>query len=513
MLDSGKRSTTSPSYTAVGAIPTASDDVIFEAASANCILNVAGTCLSFNASTYGTKTFALGTNNISVGAGVFTLGTGMTVTGTGTLIRTGTGNTLTSNGVIWTGNVQFNANLTHTWGDNWVIKGNLTSLSNLTINGSVTIRVGGNLIFPNLISLSTTYILDGVGNLDGIFSVGGITIDTLSTNVITLTTQLTFSTGIFRLTSGIVNVTAGHLFRPSLCTLDTDRTSTGGNKISFFNCTTFNSTTFTFQSNLTITNIFTNAANITTVGAFNIYVQGNFVHSGTISGAATIILDGTANATIGTGFIGLDLVINKSGVGVVTPSATMSWGAINKTLTVNSAVNFLTNSTTLTLANATPVTIVNTFGSPFFNITMPNIALNINGAAIRISNDLRLTGLGATFAGAFGWDCNNLICSTAGPYNITLQQLVTYRTRTGVAITGGTSVNRVTMRTSSIGTDAIWTLDFGATQSMIYVNGLDIDSSGGQTIWSFGVLTTDVNTSINWNPGVPLRTVVHTFVN
>ena len=60
---------------------------------------------------------------------------------------------------------------------------------------------------------------------------------------------------------------------------------------------------------------------------------------------------------------------------------------------------------------------------------------------------------------------------------------------------------------------AIWTLDFGATQSMIYVNAIDIDSSGGQTVWSFGALPANIATTINWDPGVPLRTVAHTFVS
>jgi hypothetical protein len=45
---------------------------------------------------------------------------------------------------------------------------------------------------------------------------------------------------------------------------------------------------------------------------------------------------------------------------------------------------------------------------------------------------------------------------------------------------------------------AIWTLQYGASQSLIYVNGTRIDSSAGQTIWTFGGTLTD---TINWNPG------------
>lgn len=494
-------------------VPSASDDVIFDASSPACTLTGAATCLSFNASTYGAKTWALGTNNISVAGGVFTLGTGMTVTGTGTLIRTAGGNTLTSNGVTWPGSIQINLAATHTWGDAWTISGSFTALANLTINGTFNITIGGSLIISaGSLASTSTYILNGVGSLNGSFTSASITINTAITNTITLPTSLSMSLGTLRLTSGIVSVTAGHLFQPAGCTLDTDRTSTGGNKISFFNYASFSSSTITLQSNLTVTNNFTNANNITTAGVFNINVGGNYAQTGTISGTATLILDGTSNATIGTGAININLTINKSGSGVVTPSSTMSWGAANKTLTINSAVNFLTNSTTLTLVG-TPLTIVNNFpANSFFNLNVPATTLNINGAAIRIANNLTLTSAGATFAGAFGWDCNNLICSTAGPYSITLQEGVTYRTRTGVSITGGTFTNRVTM-TSSGASNAIWTLDFGATQSLIYVNGTRIDSSGGQTVWSFGVLPANIATTINWNPGVPLRTVAYTFVN
>jgi hypothetical protein len=492
-------------------VPSASDDVIFDAFSPACTLTGAATCLSFNASTYGTKLWALGTNNISVAAGAFTLGTGMTVSGTGTLIRTAGGNTLTSNGVTWPGSIQFNLNVTNTWGDGWTILGSLTSTNAVTINGTFNFTIGGSLACAQLTSTST-YTLNGTGNLNGAYISCTIIIATAFT--ITLPTFLTISTGtLLRLTSGTVNVTIGHILRPTGGTFDTDRTSTGGNKISFYDCATINSNTSTLQSNLTITRNFTNPNNFITVGAFTIFLGGSLLSNGQITGAASLEMDGSVSSTVSTGALLINLIINKTGVAVVTFASTLTWGAANKTLTINSAVNFATNSNTLTLSG-TPLTIVNNFpASSFFNITTPAITLNINGANIRISNDFRLTGLGATFSGAFGWDCNNLICSTAGPYSITLREGVTYRTRTGVSLTGGTNTNRITMQSSSLTILAIWTLDFGATQSMIYVNGTRIDSSAEQTIWSFGVSAANVSTSINWNPGVPIRTVAYTFVN
>lgn len=493
------------------AVPTASDDVIFDASSPNCNLNVAGTCLSFNATSYGAKTWALGTNNISVAGGVFTLGTGMTVTGTGTLIRTAGGNTLTSNGVTWPGSIQINLAATHTWGDSWTISGSFTALANLTINGTFNITIGGSLIISaGALASTSTYILNGVGSLNGTFISSTIIINTAVTNTITLPTSLQISSGTLRLTSGIVSVTAGHVFRPSACTLDTDRTSTGGNKISFYDCSTINSSTITLQSNLTFTNNFTNSQNITTAGVFNIFIGGSLIHTNTIGGTATLIMDGSNNATI-SGVITTDLTISKSGAAVVTPASTLNWGATGKTLTLNSSVDFAANLNTLTLAGS-PTIVNNVPTNAFFNLNVPVSTLTINGGTIRISNNLTLTGLGATFAGAFGWDCNNLICSTAGTFNITLQQGVTYRTRSAVSITGGLATTaRPTMISSDATNLTIWTLDAGATQSLIYVNGTRIDSSLGQTVWTFG--GTIGATTRNWNNGTRPGTSAYTFVN
>ena len=263
---------------------------------------------------------------------------------------------------------------------------------------------------------------------------------------------------------------------------------------------------------MTFTNNFTSTPNLTINGAFNIYIGGNYSNANQINGDATLIMNGSNNATISTGTILLSLTISKSGAAVVTPSSTLTYGTTGKTLTLNSSVDFAANSNTLTLSGS-PTIVNNVPANAFFNLNVPASTLTINGGTIRISSNLTLTGLGATFAGAFGWDCNNLICAAAGTFNITLQQGVTYRTRTAVSITGGVATTVRPTMTSSGASNAIWTLDFGATQSLIYVNGTRIDSSGGQTIWSFGVLPANIATTINWNPGVPLRTVAFTFVN
>jgi len=503
------------------------------------LLTFSGTCtISTSSSTgYINNGFTVTTGNslqmlstTYVGAGTITFsGTATLNPGTFALFYSTSGASINSGSVTWY-DVSFNVN-----------GGTLTLLSNLnvsrdfgclnsTFTGAFSINIGRN---ANLIGTSstlnaaTTINLIGTGSLliSQIHNGGTININTTNPSGYTLgnvTYPTTFLSGAaFNLVgtsvAQVYSTTAHTLRVATTAVISTNNTATGanivgGSQIIYGNLLVNNSTgQFTYES--------TFLGNLTTLGSAiingaKIKAAGNLSSGTSLAGTSTIELDGSANAAWGVGSYQNNIIVNKSGGAVVTTNAgTITWGFASRTLTINSAINFLTNSTTFTLANATPVTIVNTFGSPFFNITMPNITLNINGAGIRINNNLTLSALGATFAGAFGWDCNNLICSTAGTFNITLQQLVSYRTRTAVSITGGTSANRPTMRSSDATNRAIWTLDFGATQSMIYVNGLRIDSSGGQTIWSFGVLTTDVNTSINWNPGVPLRTVVHTFVN
>ncbi len=113
-----------PSYSA-GAIPNASDDVFFELQSANCVLNVAGVCLSVNFSSY-TNTFAFGNLSLTVSGNII-LGSGTTYTrGTGTMISIGNPN-LTSNSKIFNIPLVFQtAGRTLTFIDDWTLSSSLT---------------------------------------------------------------------------------------------------------------------------------------------------------------------------------------------------------------------------------------------------------------------------------------------------------------------------------------------------------------------------------------------------
>jgi len=526
-------STASPTYTA-GAVPLVTDDVVFEAASASCIVNAsARVCKSINFTLY-TNTITM-TFGITVSGNV-TLGAGMTILGTGTLALLATC-TLTSNGKTWPNTLQIGglvAGFNATFADNWRVK-NLTNTGNSATLLNNTIYVEGDVSSIGLRGGDTTDIVfDGTGDQTLTSTVTGFAFEcsiTINKPSGKFTLGTTF---VWRPKSGktFKYITAGsYSTTGSTFYIYGGGTSGGVLDISGINLNDirFNDSggtiNMTLASNVNVDGSLTVQGNgINLTGAYKILVKGNclqnsglFGNSGTFAG---VELTGSNNQTLMLGGSGLsfplatNLIINKSG-GVVTlgstSTSTLFFGSTTATLTfTNGTID--PRSTTFSTIAGTTYNITNSVGFSLNNWSPAVGTHTINTNPLVVNSSLTLAGA-TTFAGTSGWDCNNLICTTAGTFFITLQQAVTYRTRTGVSITGGTFANRVTMRSSLGGTDAIWTLDFGATQSLIYVNGTDIDSSGGQTIWSFGVSPANVSTSINWNPGVPLRTVVHTFVN
>jgi hypothetical protein len=134
---------------------------------------------------------------------------------------------------------------------------------------------------------------------------------------------------------------------------------------------------------------------------------------------------------------------------------------------------------------------------------------------LTVIGTLSLAG-NAIFTGTDGWTCGTLSLTAAGAFTITLQNSVTYTTTTAVILTGGTNAVRYTMTSNSGTIRAIWTLNNGATQTLTYVNGTRIDSSGGQLVYTFGgtISTTPVGAeTLNWALLTAPGTVVHTFVS
>ena len=511
-----------------GGLPTNTTDAIFDGAvsNLNCVVNIINlVCFNFTIQNGYTGTITF-TNTLTV-RGSITFIASVFFAGPNGIV----GQSLTNTAVTYNSNNKpFNLPFSVSHNSIVITFVNTWTVSNFTVNAvsgnSVvytggTVNVTGNLTNGQNSAVSTTqFVLTGTG----IFS-------SPARNWCS-PTEINSPSGTITLDS--VLLAGGCIFSYNPLSLNNIVASPGNITVQVGNSVTLNlqnqaigslsvgyNSTLALLSNANVLNATFGSGggtNVNLVGAgLRVNIRGN-LNIGQTGGqlAGTGILTLTGSGTISSAVpslgsinsgIGVDLELNTSGPYTATSNMSLTTGGKTFTRT-NGTINW----STFTLFINSSWTL-NTAGITFNNISVYTFTIyttTIN-SLLTIAGNLTLNGA-TIFAGSFGWTCANLICSTAGSFNITLQQAVAYRTTAGVSITGGTALARPTMRSSLTGTDAIWTLDSGATQSLIYVNGIDIDSSGGQTIWSFGVLITDVNTSINWNPGVPLRTVAYTFV-
>jgi hypothetical protein len=515
----------STSSTNSGTFPSSAtaDPVIFDSFSSNVTINVASACTSVTCTGYtGQITF---TNSLNV-RGSVTFSVGMTTTGTGNLIISGT-STLTSAGVQLSGGLQFTPftfSLTGTIADNWTIVGSLsrTGGNTYTITGSGgvrTISVQGSFTGGSLTINNITIRMTGTGNLSGgaggAGSGGSIEIDTAGT----ISHNGTFSLNgiIFTYINGTFNSTA-----TLACGANTSVFNNWGNISRAFFAFDWNvnlgGQSVTLNSDIYITTNLTFSAgpgNFNGVGR-TVFLYGNISGAGnTLGGTATIQMEGSTNASITINSIQNNLTINKTGIATLTLNS-FTWGGTGRTLQRTSG-NINPGTSTITLADASSVTIND---MTFWNLTIPcgpvNLPTITQNVLNTIQSNLTFGALGSVvFAGTAGWTCANLICSTAGR-TITLQSLITYTTTTSVNMLGSNAA-RILMRSSDLTIPydlAIWTLVNGATQSMVYVSAIAIDSSLGQTIWSFQGTTNGIDPStLNWNPGTKPETQGITFVN
>ena len=514
-------STPFPTYTA-GAVPLVTDDVVFEAASANCIVNASNrVCRSINFTNY-TNTITF-TFNVSV-AGNVTLGASMGILGAGSLIITAA-STLTPNGKDWTGNfgVQpsgIGVTFTVTLAADFTVEGTFT---HGTGSGATVIFNGFTLTLKGNLQFSTSYI---GGTTDVIIAPPIGTVKTCTTGFLISNNSLEFNG------AGTFNF-VGSIFY--------------GTTLKYTNGT-FNHTSGQFSiGNLTVSldtagmsfnqmGVVTNNMIITLLSDIN--CRGNFyVQRATFSGAFNVNVSSLSSASFAcTG----GTIVLRSGtthLGVTYSAGTWNDGVANYSSNIVIAGN-----PTITNTGMSGGSFTYTSGTPVFNGTFQlsgTVTLNLSGmpafnnltintgvtATANITNNALFTVNGImtnthtvstqtiNWLGSAGWSTANLLNSFAGG-NLVLASGVTYTVRSQISFTGGTAGARPQIRASlTNSTKAILTLNFGASQSMIYVNATDIDSSGGQTIWSFGVLpVTDLLRTINWNPGVPIRTVAYTFV-
>jgi len=491
-----------------GVIPTTITDAVFDGSvsNANCVINAVNlTCLnwSFQNAYNGVITV----NNNFIVRGNITLLTTANFAGVGAIVlqTTAASATLTSNGKALNLPLVTNSSVkTYTVVDDWTVASFVTNYINTgaVLFNSGRIFVSGNFTHSangGTVPGTTEFIIIGTGTVSCVPVVGGfpnpITFDTVGT--VTLG-QFNFSTGCV-----IKYVNIGTLINsPGLIT----STGTGQsltldtNNYPFADMILRGNTVVTLLSNANFNNVTLGGISGGTVLLINgvglrLNCRGNLTvaQNGGITGTAILAMTGTGNLSDTTAFatrgFRIDFEINTPGVITVISNLFFSNG---KTITYTSG----TVNVGLTTININGNTTINTSGINWYNLTVASVTNTITtNQALNISNNLLIQN-NITFDGSNGWNCTNLLCSVAGSA-ITLQSGVTYTTSNSVNLLG-TNASRISMVSSSASTRAIWTLINGASQSVVYVNGTRIDSSQGQTIWSFGGV---LNDTINWNIG------------
>jgi hypothetical protein len=449
--------------------------------------------------------------------------------------------TLDSNAVTW-----YNISVSNpstsaiTLTSNLNISNNLffnSAASSTTITSAIvrTITVQGNVTSD--VNYITSLVLNNI-TLDltgrGTFAVARITAGASTTNTININTSdpVGYVIGSSAFTganamrlpvlsfnlvgTSVASAFVGTTLLLSGTTINTNRSGdTFGGSNPIYTSIQIDTGTTTIITDTTCTGnlVFTTVISGVTANGAKILFGGNLVGGAfNVQGTSTLEFTGSNPASWIAGTYLNNIVVNKIGGAVVTAAAgNITWGSANAVLTLNSTVNFSTNSNTFILSG-TPLTINNSSTSQFFNMTVPNIrVLNINNNTTPILGTLALAG-SATFAGTHGWTCGTLTCSLASS-TIILQSGVTYTTTTSVTMLG-TNAGRITMRSNAPTVSyAIWTLQNPASQSMVYVNAQGIDSNAGMTIYSFqGVILTSLP-ALNWYNGASQGTKAFTFVN
>jgi hypothetical protein len=485
-------------------IPTSGDPVFFDANSgANCaVTSSVGLCASLNTTGY-TGTFLLNADLSVFGNHIISATTVFNPLGAGFYCANAPGS-ITSNGVSFTKFKLNRSSATFTLILNDVLNvvdivqdfnGAVTNGFSVSVNGSMT-------LIATSYSGTTIYNLIGTGNFGTNTATAFINciVNINTSGTITLLSFLRFSSGTLNYIAGNVNTTTNS----SLLDLNGNNSITSknigtGNEIIFNNVRAGNAgalSTTTLGSDMRISGNF----QVVQFNGYNfngntIFVGRNILNPSTLTngGTSVMVMEGSNAATISGGIHTRSLTINKSSGAGVTLLGNLTFGQSGGVLTINTAVNFTTNNTTI-LINGTNLTINNPLSNSFFNLTIPaGHTLTLSGASTSILGTLLCSG-SATFAGAYGWTTNNFSCNVAGAV-IRLQNITQFTsaeyTVNGLLNLVGTLANRLILESSGranfTGSIAIATPPTGSTMTLsappstgTIVNGMTVSQATGQ---------------------------------
>ena len=477
-------------------IPSATVDAIFSGTPTRpCVLGANRTCraLTFTGytSTVDLATFTLTANNNIT----FQSDQSSRILGSTGILISGASSTITSNSGIWPLNYQISnvVGITITLADDMRIAGSYSSSGGTrTINGN-NIYVGTNVTSSATHGGTTNLIMNGSGTYSG---TNAFNLEINTTGTIIITGSVAFTRRFIVTAVGSLTMTAANVSIQNTTTIDL-----GGRQIGTLSHTFTIGSTITYLSDVYCSN-FTigNGTNVYN-GPGKIFASGNYTLSGGTS-SGSLVIELTGNGSISTGTMGLACIINSSGTYTLGITLTLA-----NNFTYSGGILNVGTSTVTTSGNI----IIISNGINWYNMVIPTGTITLNNLMTVINNLTLASSANITFTGSAGWTCVNLLCSTAGR-TITLANSssgASYKTTNNAQLTA-TAASPTTMVSNNATTQSIWTLDNGALQSLVYINGTRIDSSQGQTIWSFGAT---LNGTTNWATGSRPGTVAYTFVN
>jgi len=451
--------------------------------------------------TAGTLSFTLGgfnlisTNaNLTIGTATFTMPTNQTFK---TLIVTGTGN-LNSNTLTITENLTINNTVSGTTTIVYAGTGTWTALnSSATINNNFTINTpfGTLTITGNVYKTGNTftYIAGNISDTFGAVITGNAT----TCNVSGVTWTKFLVGGTTTLTSNINAVTFG-------TALNNNITFTlGGNTLNFTHLELGSTNTTTLPTNwiaqnvelVNIANGVLNGNSITITGNFTQSANGAYSGTTTFTYAVPALSTGTWSNT-GNGRLQNNLTINSAG------TINFNGGHIGAGIFTYTAGTFNCQIGS-TLYNSVLGTIFNGAGITWYNVVF-GLPSGLGGGTSVILNTqlicigtLTLNLSQTAFSGTDGtFDTYDFVLGSdaSALRTTTLVSAKTYRVRQSFTCTQSTDAFRILLKSSIGGSQAIFTLDSGATIDVGFVNATDINSSLGRTIYSYdGVLTNTLN--------------------
>jgi hypothetical protein len=451
----------------------------------------------------GTLSFVLGgfnlisTNaNLTIGAGTFTMPTNQTfktftVTGIGNL----NGNTLTITENITVGgssSISGTTTIIYAGTGTWTAV-NIASIinNNLTINTAGTLTISGTVYKQ---AGTFTYTAGTIVDTGATVVAGGAGTTTL--NVSGYTWEKFLVAGAVTLTSNINATTFGTFTQGA----NNVAFTLGGNSLNFTHLELGNNNITTLPTAWVCQNIEFKNTSTQTVTANSITINGDIIQSGSgvTSGTTTFTYAGTGTwSRTGNGRLQSAFTINTAG------TLTFSGGIIGGGIFTYTAgtVNVLPGSI---LYNSISGTTFNHGSIIWENVVLgPSTGIAVVASVVLnnqliCNNTLTIQNSGTTFSGTNGtFDTYNLILGTDA-IAVKTTQLVstkTYRVRQNFTCTQATEAFQILLRSTSPGSQAIFTVDQGATIDVGFVDATDIDSSLGRRIYSYrGVFS---NTS-NW---------------